>query len=191
MAASDQGGHSRIYRETGGSSGSTALVFASGGVARGEAGSSLSWAGVADFTSARVTLPGSLGRGYIPLVARGVKATATASGLVTAWTTALNPALVNTDITSGYSGYRWATANLNPLHFEPVRVPLDFSSAGGLNVHTIASGAAANATNAKTVMIRFMRILHARGNRGTGISGPRQNSAYGRKPPAASQSVSP
>ena len=128
MAASDQGGHSRIYREVGGSSGSTALVIASGGVVRLGAGGQLA------ASAGSIQMPGSLGRGYIELVARGVKTTATASGIVTAWTTGVNPAYVNPDVTSGYAGYRWSTAagNQNPLFFANVRAPADFASAGSI-----------------------------------------------------------
>ena len=95
-------------------------------------------------TSGRVTFPGSLARGYIPLAVAGVKTTATASGIVTAFTTGVQPKLITFEVTSGVVAYQWATANVNPLIFKNVRVPNDLSTAGALNlVYTAESGSGA------------------------------------------------
>lgn len=150
-------GQSRIHREiTRGPSGGATMTFASGARLAFDAGASMTFQGVADFTSGRITFPPNLARGYIELVPKGVKTTATASGLITAWTTGVNPAYVNPDITSGYAGYRWSTAAgaQNPLHFGNVRVPGDLATGGGLSVHVVATGAVANATNAINVLMR-------------------------------------
>lgn len=97
-----------------------------------------------NLTSGTVTLPGNLARGYIPLVARAAKTTATASGVVTALTTGTQPSLKTFEVTSGALVYAWATANVNPLIFEPVRVPDDLSTAGPMRIHyTAENGSAA------------------------------------------------
>lgn len=140
--------------------GATEMVVASGGRVTLEAGSTLSAVGVVNMTptagtinlsAAVLTLPANLGRGYIPLVARGVKTTATASGIVTAWTTAVQPNLKTFEVASGVPVYTWTSAagNANPLIFEPVRIPDDFSTGGPLRVVYTGrtSGAATNDIN--------------------------------------------
>lgn len=147
MPATDgEFGQSRVYRRQG----ATEITVASGGRVVVEAG------GQIDASAGAMTLPGSLGRGYIPLVPIGVKTTATASGIVPITATSVNPKLTNPDITSGYLGWEWSTAagNINDLYFAPIRVPSDLATAGGLSVHVVASGAAANATNALNVRMR-------------------------------------
>ena len=177
MAASDQGGHSRIYRETGGASGATAEVFASGAVARFEQGSSLLASGQITFganssfraeggavftggvvlTSGQFTAPGSLARGYIPLNLTNAlaKTTATASGVVPL-TTGTNPQRHNPDITSGFLRTRWTSAAgfQNPLYLEPIRIPNDLSTAGGIRVHLFGEAASADAQKDVTVNAR-------------------------------------
>ena len=124
-------------------------------VYRDQGGATLhvSTGGMLNLSSGRVTFPGNLARGYIPLVPRGVKTTATASGIVTAWTTAVGPSFKTFEVASGIAVYNWATANVNPLIFENVRVPDDLSTAGALNlVYTAES--ASGATNDITFQIR-------------------------------------
>src|SRR6266540_1545415 len=76
----------------------------------------------------------------------------------------------------------------SPLIVTPVP-PLGLFQTG-MPAHWAAAGAAATADNAKTVMMRFMRIL-PRVETSRRHFRPRSSSAYGRKPTAASQSVSP
>jgi hypothetical protein len=134
MAASDQFPHSRQYRDA------TQMVFGSGSRLLIEAG-------------ANITMPNTLARGYIPLVAVGVKTTATASGIVPWTATSVSPKLSNPDITSGFISWQWATAAVNPMYFAPVRVPEDLATAGGMEVHVVAQSAS-GATNQLNVAVR-------------------------------------
>jgi len=143
-------GAARVYKTQGG----TGLVFASGSRLLVEQGASVQFNTTLDLASAALILPGSLARGYIPLRPIGAKTTATASGIVPFSTTGVQPKMANPDITSGYLAWTWATANTNPMYFEPVRVPDDLSTAGGLTAHLVASGAVANATNALHLAMR-------------------------------------
>lgn len=143
-------GAALVYKTQGG----TGQVFASGSQLLLEAGASMTINGPLDLSGGNVILPGSLGRGYQPLRPIGAKTTATASGIVPFTTTGIQPKLANPDITSGYLGWTWATANVNPIYCEPWRVPDDLATAGGLTVHVIASGGVANATNALHVAMR-------------------------------------
>jgi len=87
-----------------------------------------------NIASGRVTFPPNLARGYIPLSVAGVKTTATASGIVTAWTTAVQPKLLTHEVTSGVTKYEWATANVAPLIYKNLRLPDDMSTAGPLRL---------------------------------------------------------
>src|SRR5882672_1204226 len=77
----------------------------------------------------------------------------------------------------------------SPLMVTPVP-PLGLFQTGMPN-HCAAAGADVSAASAKTVMRRFMRVLQTVENREPASPDPRPSSAYGRKPVAASQSVSP
>lgn len=149
MATTDASilGQSRIYRPQSGNGPSTAMVFGSG--------SELELKGGAlNAASGRITFPPNLARGYIPLNLTNapIKTTATASGVVP-MTTATQPSRRSPDITSGFLVVRWTSAagNQNPLYFEPIRVPDDLSTAGGLRVHLNGEAASANAQKDMTV----------------------------------------
>ncbi len=139
-------GQTRIYKEQFGPASNAREVFASGARLLIEAGASFTMNAPMDLSAGQVTMPGNLARGYAPLVARGVKTTATASGIVTAWTTAIVPKLTHVDVTGGPIGYTWATANVNQLFFEPWRIPDDLSTAVPMRVHYNAESAS-GATN--------------------------------------------
>ena len=96
-----------------------------------------------DISSGRVTFPTNLARGYIPLVPAGTKTTATASGIVSLLTSGLAPSMKTFEVTSGVLAIQWATANVNPVVFQNVRVPDDLSTAVPLRLLFTAENASA------------------------------------------------
>lgn len=127
-------GQTGIFREQHGAKETTMQVDSSS-VLRG--------GGIFDFSSGTVRMPGNLGRGYIPLVPAGTKTTATASGIVSLLTSGLAPSMKTFEVTSGVLAIQWATANVNPVVFQNVRVPDDLSTAVPLRLLFTAENASA------------------------------------------------
>ncbi len=120
-----QEGQSKVYK----TQGATGLIVASGGTVNFNGGA-------LDLTSGRVSMPANLARGYASLTPIGYKATATASGIVTAMTSGTTAlvGLVNNGIATGAPAYRWSTNNGARLYFAPWRIPNDLSTASPLYV---------------------------------------------------------
>ena len=136
-------GQARIYKEQYGNASNQREVFASGARLLMEAGSSFTMQGAADLSGGQVTFPTNLARGYIPLVPAGTKTTATASGIVSLLTSGLAPSMKTFEVTSGVLAIQWATANVNPVVFQNVRVPDDLSTAVPLRLLFTAENASA------------------------------------------------
>lgn len=108
-------------------------------------------AGVLDITSGTIRLPSVHRTGYIPLNLFGgrSRATATASGSV-ALTTATQPKLVAVSATDGHYQqqllYTSAAGSSNYLVLNPLLIPPDLSSAGGMTVRINGERSSANAS---------------------------------------------
>lgn len=149
--ANTQEPHSKVYK----TQGASAIVVSSGGEIQITSGGEISLgAGAsANFTSGTVALPGNLRRGYDTLIVKGAKTTATASGVVTAFTTAVHPKLKTFEVASGALLYEWATGHVEPLLYEPWRIPDDFSTGDGLYVH-FTGESVSGATNDLNIAVR-------------------------------------
>lgn len=114
-----QSGQAKVYRKQG----ATEMTIDSGGYLNAASG--------------KVKMPPNLARGYANLSPLGYKATATASGIVTAMTSGTTAlvGLVNNGIATGAPAYRWSTNNGARLYFAPWRIPDDLSTADVLKVH--------------------------------------------------------
>ena len=122
----------------------TTMVVDTSSVLRGD--------GTFNFASGRVTLPGSLGRGYIPFKLGGGagKATATASGLVSPLATGAQPSYKTMDTTNAVwvPRLRWTSAAgaTNQYFLNTFRIPNDLATAGGIKVHLIGERSSAQST---------------------------------------------
>lgn len=125
-----QSGQAKVYRKQG----ATEQVIDAGGYL--------------NIASGKVRFPGNLARGYDSLVPVAAKTTATASGVITNFTTGTQPSIRTAEIASGSLIYGWSTAagNDNPLYCAPWRVPNDLSTADPIRIHykMRTSGAATN-----------------------------------------------
>lgn len=157
-------GQSRIYREqVRGAAGGATEHFASGARLVGHAGSSF------DFTSARVSLPGSLGQGFVDLTRHLFAAREVASNEeITSGTTAptyffgglllpdTTPSLDVLSTDDPIMRLQWVSANVDGIMLPPVALPGDVATAGGITVElygeTVGSATAADA--AQTIDIR-------------------------------------
>lgn len=152
--ANTQEPHSKIYK----TQGATALVVSSGAQIQITSGGEINLgAGAsANFTSGRVKMPGNLARGYSALVAVAAKTTATASGLITSFTTGTQPSLRTFEQASGALVFRWTSAAglANPLYYAPWRVPDDLSTAEILKLHYTARASGNAATNQLNFVVR-------------------------------------
>ncbi len=152
--ANTQEPHSPIYK----TQGATALVFSSGAELQVTSGAeiNLGIGATANFTSGVVKMPGNLARGYDSLVARAAKTTATASGVITGFTTGTQPFLRTFEQASGALVYGWTSAAGmgNPLYYEPWRIPNDLSTADPLRLHYTARASGNAATNQLNFAIR-------------------------------------
>lgn len=139
----DQTYQSKVYRKQGGRE----QVVASGGTLTLEAGSTLKSEGVVDLSSAAVTLPGSLGRGYMDLGDKLFGARQAASGeTISSGSTAPTlffggllmpdgaPALKMLSTADPILSLQWASAIVVPVALPPISLPEDLSTAGGLTI---------------------------------------------------------
>lgn len=175
MAASDQGGHSRIYRETGGSSGATAQVFASGAVARFEPGSQLNASGQITFgagssfsmgstvtltgllnaSQGAIALPGVLREGIIDLPLFAAAEVSSADSL-NALTSGTNPSIGRINAGTDPKGrIRWTSGagGADPIQWD-LHVPTDMATDGPMRIQLYGE-VASGAVNGWNVDVRF------------------------------------
>ena len=157
----------KVYREQGAS----ALVIASGGTLRVEAGGTLNLA------SGTLSLPTNLRRGFVPLDIFAVRTlasgetfqsfnvsasgaalpTGSVGGLIGAGTI---PALAMFSTAAMAPHALWASGEQAAIAFPPVPIPPDFSSAGGLTIHAIAERSSDGASN-NVLDFRFWANVNA------------------------------
>lgn len=121
--------NSKVYREQGGST----MVFASGAVAKFEAGAQISGLGLSG------VLPGNLASGTIPLGAHlfSARKLSSAENYATGaihLTTTGNPSLEHTSTADQSAYISWASGQTVGLKLPPVAMPADLATAGGMRI---------------------------------------------------------
>ena len=158
-------GQTRIYKEQHGGA-DTTMVVASGGTVRLEAG------GHMDASAGRITMPGSLARGYINLGPNIFNARQAASGeTISSGSTAPTlffggllmpdgaPSLKMLSTADPILMLQWASAVVVPIALTPISMPGDMSTAGGLTIdlfgESVGTGTASDAISAFKINARM------------------------------------
>ena len=168
-------GQARVYRKQG----ATAQVIASGGTIEVQSG------GIIDVTSGLIRMPANLAKGVIQLDIFSARALSSAENFLGASVSAtggnlgnaigglLNvnstPTLTMNSTVNNAAVLTWASGVQAAIAFPPVSIPMDFSSAGGLEMHFQAEHASDNASN-NVLDLRFWANLNATEQGSTGAT---------------------